>query len=97
MLPDDISKFIEDNFASRERSEALALLANARLHNGLSADVRMLRCALVASKNSLVSLKLQIDGLAHDYRDVILAGEYVRKKGEWVQVRDLSKPFLHNA
>ncbi len=53
----------------------------------------MLRCALAASDNSLKSLEYHVAGLVIDYRDVILAGEYYRKNGEFVQVRDLSKPF----
>lgn len=57
----------------------------------------MLRCALTASDNSLKSLEYHVAGLAIDYRDVILAGEYDRKNGKFVQIRDLSKPFDFDA
>ncbi len=47
----------------------------------------------MASDKTLRGLRYQLDGLMIDYRDVILAGEYVSKKGDWVQIWDLSKPF----
>ena len=53
----------------------------------------MLRCALISSGKTIKGLRYQIDGRSHFYRDVILDGEYIKKKGEWVQIRDSSKPF----
>ena len=52
----------------------------------------MLRCALSASDNSLKSLEHYVAGLGIDYRDVILAAEYTQENGEYIRIRDLSKP-----
>jgi hypothetical protein len=93
MLPRDVVLYVQKNFSISDQEEALDFLKNAKLHNGSYPDERMLRCALFASKNNLKGLSYQIDGLANDYRDVILSAEYARKEGDYVQVRDLSKPF----
>ncbi len=92
-LPEDIRKYVKNEFASEQIAEAFSLLENAVMHDGSAAEPRLLRCALVASKNNIERLRYQVDGLAYDFRDVILDAEYVRKKGVWVQIRDLSKPF----
>ncbi|KZC22523.1 hypothetical protein RHOFW104T7_00270 [Rhodanobacter thiooxydans] len=73
--------------------EALSLLEAAKLHDGTTPDVRILRCALVASGGELLELARQIDQLKCDYRDVILAGEYEFRGKEAVRVRDLSEPL----
>ena len=57
----------------------------------------MLRCALAACDNTPESLDHYVAELAVDYRDVILAGEYGQEDGEYVRVRDLSKPFIADA
>jgi len=92
-LPEEIVTFVYSEFSEDEVTEALSLLRNAKIYDGTDADFRMLRCALFSCSKIINGLRYQIDGLAHDYRDVILGGEYIKKKGEWVQVRDLSKPF----
>ena len=92
-IPPDIKQYVSLNFDHTEVADAVRLLEGATLHDGHSPDDRMLRCALSASDNSLKSLEYQVAGLAIDYRDVILAGEYVREKGEFIRLRDLSEPF----
>jgi hypothetical protein len=97
MLPIDIERYVGRTFAPNEQAKAMDMLGHAKLADGLAAEPRLLRCALVASNGKLKGLRYQLGGLAYDYRDVILAGEYVRKKGEWVQIRDLSQPFADEA
>lgn len=93
MLDPDIEAFVQRTFAESDRQTVRELLAAAHTHDGRAADPRLLRCALIASRGTLKGLRYQLDGLAHDYRDVIVEAEYIRKKGEWIQVRDLSRPF----
>lgn len=84
---------MHQHFATSDVAEAMRLLKTAVLHDGKAPDHRMLRCAVVASEKSLRSLKHYVAGLAVDFRDVIVAGEYESRNGELVQVRDLSKPI----
>ncbi len=53
--------------------------------------------ALIAGNGMLPRLTYQHEGLAHDYRNVIVAAECIRKKGECVQIRDLTQPFSEGA
>jgi hypothetical protein len=92
-LPTDIEMFVKDKFVEHEQLEALSVLENAKTHDGAMAAPRLLRCALVASDRTLKGLRYQVAGLEIDYRDVVLAGEYTRKKGVSSHVWDLSKPF----
>lgn len=48
----------------------------------------MIRCALLASAGSLEKLRVAIDHLKIDYRDVIMAGECISKDGEPTRVRN---------
>jgi hypothetical protein len=97
MLAPDIVNYVRARFRVSEQSEALDTLAKAKLHSDAPPDSRMLRCALVTSNNTLAGLRFQVDGLACDFRDVILAAEYSRKHGEWVQTRDFSQPLALEA
>jgi hypothetical protein len=47
----------------------------------------------MASGASLERLRIEIEHLKIDYRDVIMAGEYVSKDGEVVKVRNLNEPI----
>lgn len=96
-LEPDITAYVRKRFVPGEQADAIDVLANARQYGGKPADARMLRCALVTSKDTLAGLRFQIDGLAYDYRAVILEAEYRRQHGEWVQTRDLSKPLSVDA
>jgi hypothetical protein len=92
-LPKDIVDYVSRSYAEEEVSTVMAALENAKLHDGRDPDLRMLRCAIVGSKNSVEGVERLISGLAVDYRDVIVAGECANKDGKLVQVRDLSLPF----
>jgi hypothetical protein len=92
-LPEDIVDYVSRNYAEADIPTVIATLENAKLHDGRDPDFRMLRCALAASDNSVKGLQQFVSGLAIDYRDVIVAGEYASKEGELVQIRDLSMPF----
>ena len=90
----DIEEYVRRNFGDSDVAAALKLLESATLHDGRPADARMLRCALAACDNTLQSLNRFVAHLAVDYRDVITAGEYGQKDGEYVRIRDLTKPFV---
>jgi len=96
LLP-DIEIYMRAYFEPANVEMAIQILENAKTHDGTDAEPRLQRCALVASDKTLQGLRSQIEGLAIDYRDVILSAEYVRKKGEWVQIRDLSNPLTIDA
>jgi hypothetical protein len=96
-LANDITAFVTQSFAAAERAEAHSALCSARLHDGTEPNLRMLRCALVASHGNLSSLKRLVATLAIDWRDVIMAGEYERQGKESVRVRDLNGPLQSGA
>jgi len=92
-LPDDIIKRLHQSFSGADREAAIALLDNARLHDGSPPEPRLQRCALIAAKGSLEQLHYYVKLLALDFRDVIVAGEYESVDGKSVRVRDLSGSF----
>src|ERR1700674_4097787 len=72
-LSDDISRQIGELFAEPERAPAEALLLGAKIHDGSTAECRLQRCALVASKGSLERLKYYV-GLGDEVSDGLCAG-----------------------
>ena len=92
LLP-DIERYIERNFAAADRAAVLDLIGNAVLHDGQPPGPRLIRCALIASAGDLARLPIELDHLKTDYRDVILAAEYLPKAGDWVRIRDLNEPI----
>jgi hypothetical protein len=97
VLTSDVERFIARKFGASDREAALALCASARIHDGSPAGPRLIRCALVASGGSLERLRVEIEHLEVDYRDVILAGEYVSKDGAFARVRNLNEPIEDDA
>ena len=93
MIPEDVTNYIARKFESDEQGEALALLEAAMLHDGSAPGARLLRCAAVASGGSLVRLRMEIETLKHDYRDVIVEGEYIPDGLKLIRVRDLNHPI----
>ncbi len=87
----DVEKYITRRFAPSDREAAAALGKSATIHDGSPAGPRLVRSALVASGGSLERLRIEIEHLKVDYRDVIFAGEYVSKDGEYVRVRNLNE------
>ena len=96
MLSDDVKKFIARRFEISQRREALALLETAIIHDGSAADDRLLRCAVVASDGSIEKLRRQIESLKHDFRDVIVEGEYTPIGRELVRLRNLYEPISND-
>jgi hypothetical protein len=94
MLPDDIDKYLQKKFPPELHEKVRELLLHSRMLDNKEISPRFLRCVLFNCKNDIASLKEQIKELSYDYRDVILAAEYIREQGEWLQVRDFSKPFM---
>jgi hypothetical protein len=96
-LPEDIVEYVSRNFTDTEMPVVIATLESGKLPDGNDPDFRMLRCVLVASKNSVAEVERLVAYLALDYRDVIVAGEYATQEGELVRIRDLSLPFANTA
>ena len=93
MIPPDVVKFVARRFDEANRDEALTLLGQARLHDGTIPEARLLRCAAVASGGSMDRLRMEIETLKRDWRDVIVEGEYAPRGRELVKVRNLSEPI----
>jgi hypothetical protein len=97
VLTPDIERYIARRFAASERDAALALVKAATIEDGSPAGTRLLRSAVVASGGSLETLRIQIEHLKIDWRDVIVAGEYVSRNGQLVRVRNLNEPIADEA
>jgi hypothetical protein len=96
-LPRDVERYVARAFASADRDAAKKLLESAVIHDGEPAGPRLLRCALVASAGSLAALRTQIEHLRIDYRDVIVAGEYLSSAGKLERIRNLNEPISDDA
>lgn len=94
-IPTDVEKFVVRKFDASEQDQALALLEAATIHDGSAPGA--LRCAVVASGGSIERLRTEIETLKHDYRDVIVEGEYVPRGGELVRIRNLDEPIPDEA
>ncbi len=92
-IPSDVLKYVARAFPPSEQKEALSLLESATIHDGSAAGDRLVRCAVMAGGGSLDRLRVQVETLKIDYRDVIVAGEYASVDGELVQIRDLNEPI----
>ena len=97
MIPADVEKFVARKFDASERDAVLALLDAATIHDGSEPGARLLRCAVVASGGSLERLRMQLDTLKHDYRDVIVEAEYGPSGGKLVRIRNLNEPIPDEA
>jgi hypothetical protein len=96
-IPPDVERYVARRFDAADRSEALALLAAAVMHDGSTPEARLLRCAAVASGGSMERLRMEIETLRHDYRDVIVEGEYIPRGRALVKVRNLREPIPDDA
>jgi hypothetical protein len=96
-IPDDVVRFVARRFPPHQHAEAGGLLQRALLHDGTPAGARLVRCAAVASGGSLERLRMEIETLKHDYRDVIVEGEYVPVGKQLVKVRDLNQAIPDDA
>lgn len=92
-LPADVERHVRCMFASAEWTTVAALLADAVIHDGQPAGPRLVRCVLLSSGGTISGLRRQLDQLKHDYRDVIVEGEYVPRDGKLVRVRNLNDPI----
>jgi len=97
VIPDDVAKFIARKFRPSDQGEAVALLQRATIHDGSAPVPRLLRCAAVASGGSIDRLRMEIETLKRDYRDVIVEGEYLPKGHELVKARNLNEPIPDDA
>ncbi len=89
----DIEAYIGKRFPESQVSVASALVAGAVIEDGTPASPRLQRCALLASEGSLERLQYYVELLAIDWRDVILAGEYIPGGADPVRVRNLEEAF----
>ena len=92
-LPDDVHRYLARHFGPQEVDQARALLESSVMHDGSFPSERLVRCAAVASGGSLDRLRMEVETLKRDYRDVIVEGEYVPHGRKLIQVRDLDKPI----
>ena len=97
VIPADVERFVARKFDASDQDEALALLEAATIHDGSRAEPRLVRCAAVASGGSIERLRMEIETLKHDFRDVIVEGEYVPNGRRLVKVRDLNEPIPDEA
>jgi hypothetical protein len=97
VIPTDVEKFIARRFEASDQEEALALLESATIHDGSAPGPRLLRCAAIASGGSMERLRMEIETLKRDYRDVIVEGEYIPRGRELVKVRNLDEPIPDEA
>ena len=97
MIPKDVTRFVARRFAATDQAEAFALLNDATLHDGSQPEPRLLRCAAVASRGSIERLRMEVESLKRDFRDVVVEGEYVPVGKELVKVRDLNQPIDDDA
>jgi hypothetical protein len=97
MILADVESYVARRFEAADQAEALALLEAAIIHDGSRPGPRLLRCAAVASGGSIERLRMEIETLKHDYRDVIVEGEYVPREGKLVKVRNLNEPIPDDA
>ena len=93
-LTADMESFIARTFKGSDREAALSLCRSATIEDGSPAGPRLIRCALIASEASLEKLRVEIEHLKIDWRDVILAGEYVSRDGEFIRIRNLNEPII---
>jgi len=94
-LPVDLQDFLGSTFSPEDWQAASALLASARIEDGTVASDRLLRCAAFAARGDLARLQRYVSMLAVDWRDVVVAGEYERRDGVAVWVRDLTVPMRY--
>ncbi|SRR5258708_6775464 len=97
MIPNDVEKYIARRFEAADQAEALELLKTATIHDGSKPEPRLLRCAAVASAGSIERLRMEIESLKRDYRDVIVEGEYIPSGRQLVRVRNLNEPIPDEA
>ena len=92
-LPDDLQRWLGEHFSAADAETARELLENAVDHNDAAASPRLLRCAAIGSAGNLEQLRNFVELMKIDYRDVIVAGEYEVRGGEWIRLRDLNDPI----
>jgi hypothetical protein len=92
-VPGDIERYVRRTFAEAEWATVMDLVGNAIIHDGQPAGPRLIRCALLSSGGTVSGLRRQLNQLKHDYRDVIVEGEYVPRAGTLVRVRNLNDPI----
>lgn len=93
VVPQDIKQFIRQNFDYADQEHAVIVLSGAKIETGDAASPRLMRCALIASSGSIDRLRDQVAQMKVDWRDVIVAGEYISHNGNLKHVRDLTTPF----
>ena len=71
----------------------MELLESVVFPDGTAPGPRLIRCAAVASGGDLERLRYEVQSLRHDWRDVIVEGEYILKDGNLVRVRNLNLPI----
>lgn len=92
-LPADIHAYVHARFPASEREAAIGTLLASCTDTGAFPEVRLLRCAAMASGGDLLKLQYYVGLLAIDWRDVIVAGEYAVLNCGLTHIRNLCKPI----
>jgi hypothetical protein len=92
-LPPDVVTYVRARFPADEWEAVTATLMAACIHTGEFPGERLLRCAVIASEGDLLRLQYYVGLLAIDWRDVIVAGEYVVQEHGLAHVRNLCEPI----
>jgi hypothetical protein len=95
-LPEDVARYVERSFSMIDREEALAVLRGVSLGTCRESPARMLRCLVLAARRDLGRLRKLAAEIAIDYRDIVIAGEYVLREGKLARVRNLSSPIAED-
>lgn len=96
-LPIDIEKRIRAD--AKDRAEEFLRLVDAFAAKHPDFWDRVIRCVVYVSQGKIEQLESAIQLAELDWRDVIVAAEYVPKSGtkrslgDYVQVRDMNLPF----
>jgi hypothetical protein len=87
-LEPDIVDRIQETFVPADSREAMTLIT------GAGKPGRLARCLVIAAQGSLERLKFYLHLAEQDYRDLIVAGEYLDSD---TRIRDLRVSFLIDA
>ena len=96
-LPTDIEKRIRSD--AKDQADELVRRVDAFAAKHPDFGERVLRCVVFVAQGKLDQLESAMQLAELDWRDVIVAAEYVpkpgtkRSLGDYVQVRDMNRPF----
>ncbi len=97
MIPTDVEKYVGCAFGAAKQTEALAMLETAVNHDGSTTGPRLFHRAVFASAGSIERLRMKVELLKRDYRDIIVEDEKAPMGGQLVKLRNLNEPIPDEA